>query len=120
MSHSVKRFADDLSVISSSIQDHKSALLEIDEKAADLDLTLRPDKCVSILFDGTKNIDPKSNITLTNGFTHNISEAPTKILGHLIATSPAQSRSASAKKLESKLLHVSAVEKIDSRPIRGE
>lgn len=52
----------------------------------------------------------------SDGSTHIISEAPTKIVGHLINS--AKSKTDSAKKLESKLLP--AVEKIDSRPIRGE
>ena len=52
----------------------------------------------------------------SDGSTHIISEAPTKIMGHLINS--AKSKTDSAKKLESKLLP--AVEKIDSRPIRGE
>ena len=45
--HLVKSFADDLTVISSNIADHSAALLEIDKKATDLDLSLRPDKYVS-------------------------------------------------------------------------
>ena len=46
----------------------------------------------------------------SDGSTHIISEAPTKIVGHLINS--AKSKTDSTKKLESKLLP--AVEKIDS------
>ena len=115
--HSVKGFADDLTVISSNIADHSAALLEIEKKAADLDLSLRPDKCVSVIYDGNR-IDPKSRISLMDGSTRNISEAPSKILGHLLAVTLSHSRVTSAKKLESKLL--TAVTNIDHRPIRGE
>ena len=47
--HSVKGYTDDISVISNSIPDHKLALSEIDQKSSDLDLSLRPDKCVSMV-----------------------------------------------------------------------
>ena len=40
--HSVKVYADDISVIFNSISDHKLA-------GSDLDLSLRPDKCVSMV-----------------------------------------------------------------------
>ena len=78
---------------------------------------LKVEKCVSFLFDG-KSVDKKSTVPLSSGSTHNISEAPWKVLGLLIAATPTGSRKTSAKKLESKLL--SSIKKIDSRPIRGE
>ena len=115
--HTVKGFADDITVISSSVSAHTSALQEIDQKASSLDLVLKVEKCVSFLFDG-KSVDKKSTVPLSSGSTRNISEAPWKVLGHLIAVTPTGSRKTSAKKLESKLL--SSIKKIDSRPIRGE
>ena len=92
------------------------ALREIDKKASSLDLRLKPEKCVPFLFDG-KNIDKKSTVLLSHGSTRNISEAPWKVLGHLLAVFPTCSRKASAKKLEGKLF--SAIKNIDSRHIRG-
>ena len=64
------------------------------------------------------NIDHKSNTALTNSSTCNISEGPTQIIGHPTAIISAQSKTTSAKNLESKLLF--AVENIESRPLRGE
>ena len=45
--HKVKGFADDLSVFSSSMKDHETALQTIDKHCSDLDLTLKPSKCMS-------------------------------------------------------------------------
>ena len=64
--HLVKGLADNLTVISSNIANNSAALLEIDKKATDLDLSLRPDKCVSVLNDGNR-MDPKSRIPLMDG-----------------------------------------------------
>ena len=114
-SHTVKGFADDLTVLSSSAQDHVLALSEIDKKCTDLDLILRPDKCVTIIFDGNK-MNQSNTISLSNGHTRNIAESHSSILGHVSTT--LKPRATSAKKLESKLL--SAIKRIDERPIRGE
>ena len=45
-------------------------------------------------------------VPVTTNTTEKTSSVDNKSLGHLIATNPAQSRSISAKKLESKLLSV--------------
>ena len=115
--HTVKGFADDITVISPSISAHSSVLKIIDQNASSLDLHLKPEKCVSFVYDG-KVIDKTSTLPLSHGSTRNISEAPWKVLGHILAVSPTGSRRASAKRLERKLL--SAVKNIDDRPIRGE
>ena len=72
--------------------------------------------CV-IPLDG-KDIDKRSTFSLSHGSTRNISVAPWKVLGHVLAVSPTGSQKASAKRLEDKLL--AAVKNIDNRPIRGE
>ena len=112
---SVKGYADDLTVISSNIEHHRLSLNIISQRA---DLTLKPEKCISITFDGEK-IDKKSTIPIGNDFTRNIAESPWNVLGHLIADSPSQSKKASAKKLEINS-YITAVKEIDKRPIRGE
>ena len=53
-------------------------LQEIDRKAADLDLSLKPFKCISILFDGTKHMP--QGIPLSGGTTKLITEGGTKFL----------------------------------------
>ena len=107
--HTVKGFADDLTVISSSMADLSTALLEINKKAADF-ISLRPNKCFALLYDGKLNQE-----LLMEGLTRNISEATLKILGHLLTVSPSQTGSASVKKFESKLLTA-----VGLRLIRGE
>ncbi len=52
--HKVKGFADDLTVFSKSTRDHQASLLNISSGCEDLDLTLKPSKCVSFVFDGKK------------------------------------------------------------------
>ena len=79
-SHTVKGFADDLSVFSSNISDHQSLLSDLSIYSQNLNLTLRPDKCVSVIFNGSM-MDHKTTLSLANGSTRNIAEAPTKILG---------------------------------------
>ena len=97
--HSAKAFADDLPVFSSSIKDHHSLLLAIDDKCSNLDLTLKPEKCISIVFNGVK-MDHTMSFPLKNGSTRNIADAPTKVLGKLIAVSTSQTKSAALSKLE--------------------
>ena len=54
MEHAVKAYADDATLISDSLEVHVSVhvLQQIDQKAADLELSFKPSKCVSYLFDG--------------------------------------------------------------------
>ena len=60
-----------------------ACLSEADMKCMDLDLKIRPDKCVSFLFSGSKS-DKLFQVPLKNGFTINICINDTKCLGSLI------------------------------------
>jgi len=51
--HKVKGFADDISVFSSSASDYAVALRTIDNHCSVLDLTLKPAKCISLVFNKT-------------------------------------------------------------------
>ena len=113
----MKGFADDLSVFSSNISEHHSPLSDLSTYSQNLDLTLRPDKCISVIFDGNK-MDHKTTFSSANGSTRNIAEAPTKILGKLIAGSSSLTKQTVATKLDSKI--ISAMQRLDDRPIRGE
>ncbi len=74
-------------MFSSSPQDHQSLLSSIDNSCSDLGLTLKPEKCVSIVFDGFK-MDHSTTFSLKKGSTQNITDAPpAKLLGKLIAFS---------------------------------
>ena len=115
--HTVKGFADDLLVFSSNISEHQSLLSDLSTYSQDLDLTLRPDKCISVIFNGNK-MDHNITFSLANGSTRNIAEAPTKILGKLIAGSSSLTKQTVATKLDSKI--TSAIQRLDDNPIRGE
>ena len=52
--HCVKGFADDLTIISQCECEHASALLSGSEKCSDIDLQIHPDKCVSVVYSGSK------------------------------------------------------------------
>ena len=115
--HTVKRFANDLSVFSSNISDHQSLLSDLSIYSQNLDLTLRPDKCISVIFDG-KKMDHKTIFSLVNGSTRNIADASTKILGKLVAGSFSSTKQALAAKLDKKI--ISTMQRLDDRAIRGE
>ena len=61
--HTAKAFTDDLSVFSSNISNHQSLLLDLSNDSRELDLTLRPDKCISLVFDG-KRMESKTTFSL--------------------------------------------------------
>ena len=111
--HTVKGFADDITIISPSVPAHNCALKETDKKASSLDLRLKPENACHFFL--MERILTKSPLSCSPMVPLEISQ---KVLGHLLAVSPTCSRKASAKKLEGKLF--SAIKNIDSRPIRGE
>ena len=82
----------------------------IDLKAADLDLTFKPSKCISFLFDASKVV-PKG-LPLSNG------TAQTKFLGKLIDVSLSATKKAAAKHMIS--LFTDLLTATDSLPIHGE
>jgi len=52
--HSVKGYADDVTFISSNFDVHVTVLQTVDQRPGDLDLSFKPAKCMSYLFDGSK------------------------------------------------------------------
>jgi len=79
MEHSLKGYADDVTLISCHVDVHKSVLQAIYLKAADLDLYFQPAKCI---FDGCKVIP--QGLPLFQGTTRPITEGHTKFLSKLI------------------------------------
>ena len=77
LAHRVKGFADDLTVFSSSKEEHESTLSDVDSKCKDLDLTIRADKCVSMVFDGNEE---KATFRVGDGVTRNITDGATTFL----------------------------------------
>ena len=49
--HSLKGYTDDVTLISTDVDVHTSVLQTIDRKTANLDLSFKPAKCISYLFD---------------------------------------------------------------------
>ena len=94
---SAKAFADDRP----SLEDHQSLLLTINDKCSDLDSTFKPEKCVSIVFNGS-TMDHTTTFSSRNGSTHNIADTPTKLLGRLIAVSTSTTKNAATSELENK------------------
>jgi len=114
--HSVKGYADDATLISVSMEAHTSVLQQIDQKASDLDLSFKPSKCVSYLFDGHKLI--KEGIQLSGGSTRAITDGGTKFLGKSLDFSLSATKAAAKKKMSDKLSYLLST--VDSLPIRGE
>jgi len=100
--HKVKAFVDDLSLIHSSPSVHQEELQIIDSHCQDLDLKIRPDKCVSLAFSGTSMM--KFTCPLSSGPTAPIQTKPAKILGQMIGKDATTTRSAASTKLKSRFL----------------
>ena len=115
--HKVKGFADDLTVISRSLSSRQRVLETVVTKCMALDLHVRPNKCLSILYNGKKWLDD-SSVQLLPGRTNSIRTAPTKFLGRHIG----QNRSTTRQATSSRLLKTAskALDEIDKQPIRGE
>ena len=54
--HKAKAYADDLCIISGSLEEHTETVQTIDKLSREINLVIHPDKCVSIVFDGKKII----------------------------------------------------------------
>ena len=115
--HRVKGYCDDLTLISSNQNEHKSTLRLIDLRCQDLDLHLKPAKCISLAFDGRKMV-PDVTYALTAGRTSNICNHPTKFLGKVLADCPRSTAKHAVSRLKSLILP--NLQKIDNTQIRGE
>ena len=71
--HKVKAYADDLSIISDSLEEHPETVQTIDQLLREIDLMIRPDKCVTQVFD-EKKILKTHQIQLIDGWTKSIYE----------------------------------------------
>ena len=96
--HKVKGFSDDITVISKSSKDHSETLFKISRACSDLDLVLKPPKCVSYVYNG-KKIVKDATFQIGSGQTRNISTGPTKILGHILGATSKATTHESGKKL---------------------
>ena len=76
-------------------------LQTVNQRAGDLDLSFKPVKCISYLFDGSKCLQKR--IPLSKGVTRLITEGGTKILGKLIDTLLSTNKRAANKHMISQL-----------------
>lgn len=83
--HKVKGYADDLSIISDSFDEHVKTVQKIDQNLREIDLAIRPDKCVTLQFNGKKVLD--QCVDFIDGETRSILEKDTKFLGATVASS---------------------------------
>ena len=95
--HSVKGYADDATLISTSKEIHTTVLSKVDFKAREIGLLLKPSKCVSLLYDGSKFLS--NGISLIGGTTKSIVEGPAKFLGKLIDISVHSTKIAAGKSM---------------------
>ena len=77
----MKGFADDITIISSTKDDHNEAIQEISHACEDLNLKLNPPKCISFVFDG-KKVDKQAAFQVNSEMMRNISSGHTKFLDH--------------------------------------
>jgi len=114
--HSVKGYADDVTVISNDFDIHVSVLQTVDQRAGDLNLSFKPAKCVSYLFDGVKHL--RKGIPLSKNATRSITEGDIKFLGKLINVSLCATKKAANKRVIACLTELLAA--TDVLSIRGE
>ena len=95
--HSIKAYADDATLISDCLQTHTRVLQTIDNRAKDLDLSFKPVKCVSYLFDGSQH--RQLGIELSGGTTRSITEGSTKFLGKFLGVSSSATKKAANGKM---------------------
>ena len=114
--HSVKGYADDVTLISSNFDVHVVVLQSVDQRASDLDLSFKPVKCVSYLFDGKKCL--QKGIPLSKGVTRSITEGGTKFLGKLINVSLSVTKRSANKRMVDRLTDLLSA--TDTLHIRGE
>ena len=98
-----------MSIISDSFDEHVKTVQKID-------LVIRPDKCVTLQFNGKKVLD--QCVDLIDGETRSILGKDTKILGATVASSRQKTSSIAKRRLKERITQ--ALKSIDSRPIRGE
>ena len=107
--HSMKGYADDATLISTSEEIHCTVLSEVDSKAREIGLLLKPSKCVSVLYDGSKILS--HGVSLLGGATKSITEGPTKFLGKLIDVSVHSTKIAAGKAMVDKF--TTLISKVD-------
>ena len=87
----------DATLISDCLETHTKVLQQIDQKALDLELSVKPFKCVSCLYDG--NHHSGQGIGLSGGVTKSNTVSGTKFLGKSLEMSLSATKTVANKKL---------------------
>ena len=114
--HSMMGYADDVTLVSDNFDIHVSVLQTVDRRACDLDLSFKPVKCISYLFDGSKCL--QKGIVLSKGVTRSITEGGTKFLGKLIGVSLSATKRSANKRMVGRITELLSA--TDTLRIRGE
>ena len=105
-----------MTLISNDLDTHASVLQMVDQRAGDLDLSFKPQKCVSYIFNGSKLL--QQGLPLSKGTTQPITEGGTKFLGKLVDVSLSATKKAADKRMISHLSQLLSA--ADSLSICGE
>ena len=116
LEYSIKAYADDATLISDCLETHTRVLQTIDQRAKDLDLSFKPVKCVSHLFDGRHHM--QQGIQLSGGSTRLITGGGTMFLGKSLEVSLSATKKAASKKMCDVLSRLLSTTNL--LPIRGE
>jgi len=109
--HKAKCFADDLTVISNTVDLHQQALTSLVLKAADICFEFQPLKCVSLHFNGDRVV-PTTEFSMSNSISCS------RFLGMTIGTSPTVTCKLASDNVKQQVL--SYLQHIDNCSIRGE
>ena len=94
----VKSFADDLAIIPQLEHDHASVPRILSKKCSDIDLEICPDKCVSVVYNGSK-VKKNCSFPIGVGYTRNLSSDVACSLGHTLVHSLSVQRKLSNVKI---------------------
>ena len=109
-----KAYADDLSIISGSLEEHTEMVQTIDQLSREIDLIKCPDKCVTLVFDGKKITELNSQMA---GWDKYLKEPQNSLVQQLQPPISTQLQKLRNNWRRSPYIVLIS---IDSRPIRGD
>ena len=86
------------------------------KKCSDIDLQICPDKCVSVVYFGSK-FKKSCSFPIGGGHSRNLAHGAARFLGHTIAHSLSVQRKLSNNKISNRFLDM--LEKVNKAPLRG-
>ena len=115
--HKVKGFADDITIINTNPEDHQQILTYINSHCFDTGLTIRPDKCYSVVFNGKKVVEHLP-FAVGPGQTRDIRKYSTTFLGSTVSHSFHQSMIQASEAFSTRFRIV--LGHLDQMALRGE